>query len=141
MKRDLLDRLRALEIELHRLETRRNRDRLEQLLHPDFVEFARSGRRYSRREVLAEFSESDATLEPVHAEQFELVELDRGIALLTYLSAHEAKTGELFGYTLRSSLWVETKAGWRMRFHQGTPAEVPTVVAEAALGGHEKKTS
>ena len=135
MASDLLDRLRALEIELHRLETRKNRDRLEQLLHPDFVEVARSGRRYSHREVLAEFSESDATLEPVHAEQFELVELDRGISLLTYLSAHEAKTGALSSYTLRSSVWVETEAGWRMRFHQGTPADLRTVGAEAALGG------
>jgi hypothetical protein len=129
MGSDLLDRLRALEIELHRLETRRNRDRLEQLLHPDFVEFSRSGRRYSRREVLAEFSESNAALEPVHAEQFELVELDRGIALVTYLSAHKAETGLLSSYTLRSSLWVETKAGWRMRFHQGTPTDVRTVVS------------
>ncbi len=65
---DLLGRLRDLELSLHRLETRRNEERLEQLLHPDFVEFARSGRRYGRREVLAEFSAvpfsvlSDATL-------------------------------------------------------------------------------
>ena len=52
----LLELLRVLETELHRLETRQNRNRLEQLLHPDFVEFARSGRRYSRSEVIVEFS-------------------------------------------------------------------------------------
>jgi hypothetical protein len=46
---DLLEHLEALETDLHRLETRQNRKRLEQLLHPDFVEFARSGRRYARR--------------------------------------------------------------------------------------------
>jgi hypothetical protein len=119
----LLEQLRVLEVELHRLETRQNRKRLEQLLHPDFVEFARSGRRYSRSEVLEEFSASGAALEPVRAEHFELVELGRGFALLTYLSAHEAPTGELHRQTLRSSLWVQTETGWRIRFHQGTAAD------------------
>jgi hypothetical protein len=35
----LLQGLRTLETELHRDETRRNRKRMEALLHPDFVEF------------------------------------------------------------------------------------------------------
>lgn len=73
----LLEQLRVLETELHRLETRQNRKRLKQLLHPDFVEFARSGRRYSRSEVLDEFSRSGAALDPVRAEHFELA-LDGG---------------------------------------------------------------
>ena len=120
---DLVGRLRALETELHRLETRKNKDRLEQLLHPDFVEFARDGRRYSRSEVIAEFSAPDAALDVVHAEQFELAELAGGAALLTYRSAHKSATGELSRHTLRSSLWLETKTGWRMRFHQGTAAD------------------
>jgi hypothetical protein len=121
---DLLGRLIVLEVELHRVETRRNTKRLEQLLHPDFVEFAGSGRRYSRREVLGEFSAADAVLESVHAEQFELSEVCPGVVLLTYFSAHETATGELHRRTLRSSLWLETERGWRMRFHQGTPADV-----------------
>jgi hypothetical protein len=120
---DLLEHLRVLEIELHRLETRQNRNRLERLLHPDFVEFARSGRRYSRGDVLVEFSGFGAALEPVHVEQFELAELGPGAALLTYLSAHKTATGEFYRRTLRSSLWLETETGWRMRFHQGTPAD------------------
>jgi len=120
---DLLERLRALETELHRLETRQNRSRLERLLHPDFVEFGRSGRRYSRSEVLAEFSGPGAALEAVHAEHFELVELAHGAVLLTYLSAHKTATGELHRHTLRSSVWLETETGWRIRFHQGTPAD------------------
>jgi len=121
----LLERLRILETELHRLETRQNAKRLEQLLHPDFVEFARSGRRYSRSEVLAEFSGLGAALAPVRAENFELAELGDGVALLTYSSAHESPTGELDRLTLRSSLWVETESGWQMRFHQGTAQPSP----------------
>jgi hypothetical protein len=122
MKRgDLLEHLRSLETELHLLETRQNRIRLEQLLHPDFVEFARAGRRYLRTEVLEEFSASAATMEAVHADNFELAELGDRLALLTYLSAHKGPDGELHRQTLRSSLWVATESGWRMRFHQGTP--------------------
>jgi hypothetical protein len=124
---DLLWRLRGLEVELHRLETRQNSERLDQLLHPDFVEFARNGHRYSRSEVLAEFSRPGATLEPVHVDRFEVAEITRGSVLVTYSSAHETANGQLYRCTLRSSLWVETETGWRLRFHQGTPIdEVPS---------------
>ena len=125
--RDLLEHLRVLEKELHILETRKNRTRLEQLLHPDFVEFGRSGRKYSRGEVLEEFSANGATMDAVHAEDFELAELSQGLVLLTYLSAHKGSDGELYRRTLRSSLWVAAEDGWRMRFHQGTPADVVPV--------------
>jgi hypothetical protein len=47
-------------MELQPLETRRNLSTLEQLLHPDFAGFARSGRIFSRKDVLAEFSEATA---------------------------------------------------------------------------------
>jgi len=124
MKADsLLERLRGLETELHRLETRQNRARLEQLLHPGFVEFARSGRRYTRGEVLAEFSASDAALEPVRAQDFQIAKLGHGVALLTYWSAHEGPSHGVHRRTLRSSLWVETECGWQLRFHQGTPID------------------
>jgi hypothetical protein len=118
----LIDHLRDLEVELHRSETRQNRSRMESLLHPDFVEVARSGRRYSRNEVLEEFS-GGRPMEPVHAQDFELSAVGPGIALLTYRSAHVGPAGDLHRHALRSSLWMETPGGWRIRFHQGTPAE------------------
>jgi hypothetical protein len=119
----LLEQLRALESELHRLETRQNRGRMESLLHRDFVEVGRSGRRYSRTEVLEEFA-AGGVLEPVQAQDFQLSELAPGVALLTYRSAHVSPAGDLFRETLRSSLWVVAANGWRIRFHQGTPAEI-----------------
>jgi hypothetical protein len=117
-----LEQLIALETELHRIETRRNTRRLDELLHPGFVEFGRSGRRYNRREVLQEFA-GGGDMPPIQARGFELAELGPGVALLTYRSAHVGPAGELFRETLRSSVWVETATGWRMRFHQGTPAD------------------
>ena len=120
---NLISQLRNLEVELHRIETRQDTERLEQLLHPDFVEFARNGRCYSRSEVLAEFSAPGAALEPVHVDRFEAAEIARGTVLVTYLSAHETADRRLCRHTLRSSVWVDTEAGWRMRFHQGTPVD------------------
>lgn len=125
----LLDALKSLETELHRLDTRRNRARLDRLLHPNFVELARSGRSFRRDEILDEFAGAAAELEPVHAEGFELAELAPGVALLSYLSAHRRPTGELHRWTRRTSIWLETETGWRLRFHQGTPSgdEAPDV--------------
>jgi hypothetical protein len=118
----LLAQLRALEVQLHQIETRRNAIRLDQLLHPDFIEFARSGRTYTRSEIPHEFS-AGGEIEPVEAQDFRLAELGPGVALLTYRSAHRNPTGALYRQTLRSSIWVETDRGWVMRFHQGTPED------------------
>jgi hypothetical protein len=64
---------------------------------------------------------TEEELAPVHAQDFELTEINGGVALLTYRSAHVDPVGNLYRHTLRSSLWVQTASGWTMRFHQGTP--------------------
>lgn len=118
----LLRTLEELETELHRLETRRNVSRLEELLHPDFEEFGRSGHIVSRREVLAEFS--NITEYPkVVAKNFKLQAIGKHAALLIYTSARVGESGDLHRYMLRSSLWIRGARGWQMRFHQGTPTD------------------
>jgi hypothetical protein len=116
----LLEELRSLETELHKDETRRNRKRMETLLHPDFVEFGRSGARYTRADILKEFGQ-DAVLPTIHSRRFDVAVLTEGVALLTYLSAHMNAEGNPHRLALRSSVWVRTETGWQMRFHQGTP--------------------
>jgi hypothetical protein len=122
MTDDMLTHLRQLEEELHRSDTRLNPGRLNELLHPEFEEFGRSGRRYDRAEVLREFS-AGADFGTIHAEKFSVSELAQGVALLTYKSAHIDTPGANARLTLRSSLWVQTPAGWQLRFHQGTPTD------------------
>jgi len=121
--KELLKTLQQLEVELHAEATRRDRARMEQLLHPDFEEFGRSGRRFSRDDALAEFAAPGARLPPVVADDFRVAKLADGLALLTYVSAHLDRSGHPYRFTLRSSLWVYTAEGWRMRFHQGTPTD------------------
>ncbi len=120
----LLEELRNLETELHTIEARRNRQRMKVLLHRDFVEFGRSGKRYSRADILNECGPT-SVLPAVRSEKFELAVLADGIALLTYASAHEDADGKQSRHTLRSSVWVCTETGWQMRFHQGTPTAAP----------------
>jgi len=116
----LLHELTALETELHSLDTRRDVSRMDELLHPEFEEFGRSGRKYSRDEVLSEVT-AETKYPRVVATGFELAELGKGVALLTYISAHRTEAGEIHRCTLRSSLWLRNNEGWRIRFHQGTP--------------------
>jgi hypothetical protein len=120
---ELLHTLQQLETELHQEVTRRNASRMEALLHPDFEEFGRSGRRYSRAEVLAEFTPAGALLPAVVSQRFALRRLGEQVALLTYVSAHLDASGHACRHTLRSSLWVLTSDGWQIRFHQGTPTD------------------
>jgi hypothetical protein len=116
-----LDQLRQLEVELHHPGARSDRERLERLLHPDFKEVGRSGRAYTRETVVRYLSEAD--VHPgVLSDGFAVAELGPDVALLTYRSAQVPSGGGLFNHTLRSSVWVRNDAGWRLRYHQGTPA-------------------
>jgi hypothetical protein len=117
----LLQELRTLEVELHHPGVRCSRERLAQLLHPDFHEVGRSGRAYSR-ETVVNFLAAQASQPVVASEAFSVSELGPGVALLSYRSAQVEQGQVLLNHTLRSSVWIRTDAGWQLRYHQGTPA-------------------
>jgi hypothetical protein len=118
----LLQQLQSLEIELHHPGVRCNRNRLEELLHPEFHEVGRSGRVYDRQSVIDHLCAQES-LPTVASDDFSVVELGPDVALLTYRSAHIVHGGGRASHTLRSSLWVQAADGWRLRYHQGTAAE------------------
>lgn len=118
----LVSILRELECELHQLECRRNRERLAQLLAPDFREFGRSGASYTRNHMLISLP-IDPEPPQIYAQDFAVNELSDSITLLTYRSAHLNSSGELFRHTNRSSIWRLESSGWQMVFHQGTPTD------------------
>ena len=118
----LLAQVKALELELHHPGVRYVRKRLEQLLHLDFYEVGRSGRIYSRETVIEHLA-SQQHQPAVMSDGFAVVNIAADVALLTYRSAHILPDGGLANHALRSSLWVNSAAGWQLRYHQGTPAE------------------
>jgi hypothetical protein len=117
----LLQELQTLEVELHHPGVRCNRQRLEQLLHPEFGEVGRSGRRYNRETVI-NFLSAQESQPAVASEEFAVSELGPGVALLTYRSANVQLGTPTANHTFRSSVWLKTGAGWQLRYHQGTAA-------------------
>lgn len=113
--------MEQLERELHTAGTRRSADRLKELLHPEFREIGRSGREYCRDTIIERLT--DAEPPKVHAEKFRRVDLEAGVALITYESAHVDSEGRLQRFSLRSSIWLRGEEEWRMVFHQGTRAQ------------------
>jgi hypothetical protein len=109
--------LRELEASLWRSETRWDPAHMEAILAPDLVEFGRSGRVYSREDALALEHEPFTASLPLDAWRARLLGPD--IALVTYVSEVERSEVERAN---RSSVWSRTEDGWKLRFHQGTPA-------------------
>lgn len=129
----LFDNLVRLEQSLHQPEIRKSEGRLEPLLHPSFLEFGRSGTRYSKTDIIEALlseglSEGDSTQpeSTIWSQNFELEMLSPTIALLTYKSALMTQDAQLSRHTLRTSIWEQNKSkedtssAWQIRFHQGT---------------------
>ena len=117
----VLDTLIALERALHEPALRRDRRRVDAMLPPEFTEHGRSGRAWTRDDMLAALGQTVPQAPAVHAEGFDARRLAPDVVLLTYRSAHRRADGRLEHHALRSSVWLRTPAGWRLRFHQGTP--------------------
>ena len=118
---DLLNHLRELEVALHHPSVRSDMNRLDELLHPSFVEFGWSGRAYNKADIMKALSEEQPP-PVVWSQDFSLAEIADGVALLTYKSAR-VENGEKCRHALRASLWQRTERGWQVRFHQATPTE------------------
>ncbi|MFI8316892.1 DUF4440 domain-containing protein [Kosakonia cowanii] len=116
----LCAKLRERERQLHCLETRNQLSVVDELLHEQFFEIGRSGRRYDRAQVVDALI-NDAPGDEIHAEDFAVTVLSEGCALLTYRSFTLNAQGEIARPTLRASIWIKTGEAWQMQFHQGTP--------------------
>jgi hypothetical protein len=109
----------SLETSLLTPATRCSRAALEQLLAPDFREFASTGRIYSREEII----EAVLTESPVHwtIQSFQVHELSDSLALATYTAIRTPGRTTPTSRSIRSSLWQRTDNSWQLLFHQGTP--------------------
>jgi hypothetical protein len=106
-----------LEESMWREETRFDLAFQERHFAPDFVEFGRSGRTYTRQQmILTDAAPFQAKL-PLQNLQVRL--LDVNTVQLTYDS--QVIFEGVTEYAHRSSIWSRAQGGWVMRFHQGTP--------------------
>ena len=111
-----LKNLKELEESLWKSETRFDLAHQEKVFAPDFFEFGRSGRTYTREQMVR------STSLPINAkmplQNFKIHPLDAFHVLVTYIS--EVQHEELEKAN-RCSVWSKTENGWQLRFHQGTP--------------------
>ena len=108
--------LRLLEEGLWREETRFDSRWMDEVLAPDFFEFGRSGRAYTREdtlEVKEQYIDAELPLKDFRARL-----LDTDVAQVNYGSA--VTYDGVLELANRSSIWSRTGNGWRLRFHQGT---------------------
>ncbi|AWB87366.1 DUF4440 domain-containing protein [Mycetocola zhujimingii] len=110
---DTYSAIRDAELALLSPAVRGDADRLRALLHPEFVEIGRSGRRWTREEILgALVNEESSETPPVDDWQF--TDLADGLTLVTYLIRGDERDSR------HSSLWDTSTGAPVMRFHQGT---------------------
>ena len=119
---DLLELLRELEVSMHQPEVCSDPVRLDGLLHESFFEVGRSGRSFTRSEILEDLM-SEQRPAAVWSQDFVVESISEDIALLRYKTAHIESDGMMSRYTLRTSMWQHVQGEWKIRFHQGTPAE------------------
>ena len=111
-----IQQLQQLEESLWIAKTRFDGEYMEKILSPDFFEFGRSGKRYTREQTLS--AESQEIKAKLPLKQFEVKEIAENVALITYISEVQYEEMEIGN---RSSLWVKNEDGWKLAFHQGTP--------------------
>lgn len=97
---------------------RKDKARLEALLAEDFVEFASSGGRYTRAEVIAALSAENPVERSL--DHLEVRELAAGLTLVTYRAARVDRDTGAISHSLQSSIWRKADGNWQMIFHQGT---------------------
>lgn len=114
------DAIRRLEECLWRPESRFDNSLMEQVFAADFFEFGRSGRTYSRAELLFDPAETQSFQATLPLPGFHARHLSDDVVQVTYVSEVASREGEI-SRANRSSIWSRTPDGWRLRFHQGTP--------------------
>jgi hypothetical protein len=112
----MIEQILPLEESLWKARTRFDIRYMDSILHPDFFEFGRSGRRYDRETVLTAPAQPIDVTWPL--QDFRLHTIDESTILVTYIS--EVTYDGQIELTNRSSLWKKGSR-WQLRFHQGTP--------------------
>lgn len=115
---DFSEKCKRLELELLTSSVRCNRERLDELISNDFIEFGSSGNTSCKSDVLNSLPLQEQVI--YDAMDFNLKQLSPDFVHLTYKLKKTVVSNGLTTHTLRSSIWRCTKNKCQMFFHQGT---------------------
>ena len=119
MTKQDLTQLQSLEISLWKPKTRFDKKYMNKILSPKVFEFGRSGKIYTRKEIINCPPQEIKIHLPL--KDFKIHKITKDIILITYISKVQYKKLDISN---RSSLWLKTKTGWKLQFHQGTPVNL-----------------
>ncbi|MGO2519341.1 MAG: DUF4440 domain-containing protein [Microbacterium sp.] len=111
--------LQELEESLLTAAVRTDHERLLALLHDDFIEVGRSGRRWTRAEIVESLADERERQTP-STDEWSFITLSPTLTLLTY------RISGLESDSRHASVWDTADEVPRMRFHQGTPIVIDT---------------
>jgi hypothetical protein len=119
MDEDVVSRIRSLEAELLRSETRQSASRLDALFADDFMEIGASGVFYRKGDAIKLLP----TLPDLQYEiqRFQALALSTDLLLVTYELESRQQGEHVPRRSMRSSLWRRREGRWQILFHQGTP--------------------
>lgn len=110
--------LEKLEESLWQSTTRFDLAYQEKIFAPDFFEFGRSGRTYTREQMIR--TDGSPIKARLPLQNFRIHVLDTNNVLVTYISEVQYDKLEKAN---RCSVWSRINDSWQLRFHQGTPTE------------------
>ncbi|MDX1699925.1 MAG: DUF4440 domain-containing protein [Melioribacteraceae bacterium] len=106
--------IRELEEHLLQPDIRSSKDKLDELLSNEFLEFTSSGNVKNKQDCLDGLQTFQKELY-----DFSIKQLSDELLLSTYRLNYVA----INQHSLRSSIWKYSDDRWQMLFHQGTPTE------------------
>ncbi|MEA5027105.1 MAG: nuclear transport factor 2 family protein [Erysipelotrichaceae bacterium] len=112
MNDELTDLLRKQEEWFFQAAFLLDRTLLDRYLHPDFLEYGRSGTRYDKAAIIDLLYGSGDR--PIMIRDFNVQQLSSAVAVVHYLSMVKDRQ------TYRTSIWVFEQGIWQLFFHQGT---------------------
>ncbi len=117
----LSEKLIELEKSLHTDEIRSSYERLNELLHNDFMEITQRGTTYGKKEALEGLSSSSQI--EIKSANYQVKLLSSDIAQVIYETETTKFEEGVTRKARRSSLWKLEGDRWQMIFHQGTKKE------------------
>jgi ribonuclease HI len=99
---------------LHNPAIRSDRAQLEQLLHPDYVEFSSNGRLWTRAAVLEALTARPGSVAALNVLEMGAQQATPDTVIVTSVAQHGLRR------SVRNSVWVLHDGVWRMRLHQAT---------------------
>ena len=99
---------------LHDPAVRSDRNRLEDLLHPDYVEFSSNGQLWSRDAVIEALTTRPGSVAAVSVIDMAAHQATPDTVIVTSVAQHGQRR------SVRNTVWILCDGVWRMRMHQAT---------------------